>query len=296
MRCSAGESPNPSGSGTGGATGEPRDESYLNLGTALGGADSTSRKLDPLCGAVGTCIPDDADSCSDSLGGAGGESSIGQAGGLSYDPGDLASHGVSCQATPQEGCEGTSCPVERTCRSAGTSPEAAPCVVASDCAPGLACVGDGVSGLCRPYCCEGSEASCEDGYYCDERRLTEHPGFYVPVCMPVDDCPLTDPFPCPDGQDCACQDGRACVVVRADGSTACTQPGPGQTGDPCTGKETAECAYGFVCSPSAGCMKICSAVSAEETCPGGGTCQSPPEFPKDLGVCIGSSNGSEATK
>lgn len=292
MDSDAGFLDGPSG---GAGSGEPRDVFDLDIGSTLGGSANGDRNLDPLCGA-GACIPDDAEACDASLGGAGGEGSIGAAGGISYDPGDLDETGASCQVAPSADCEGNSCPIERACGASGASAHGEPCVVASDCAPGLACVGDGLSGICRPYCCGGSERSCDDDYFCGERQLTEHPRFYVPVCLPVDDCPLTDPYPCPDGQDCACQDGRACVVVRSDGSTACAQPGIGQTGDPCTGEEGDECAHGFVCSPSAGCMKLCSTVAEESGCPYGGTCQSPSGFPTDLGVCIGATTGSSAAK
>lgn len=282
--------------GTGGTWGEPRETIPLDIGATYGGSGPTSSNLDPLCGA-GQCVPDEVSGCDLGLGGMGGAGQMGAAGGFSYDPGDLVDQGASCQVTPNEDCVDEPCPSRvRECRAAGSGVEGEPCVASADCEAGLACVGDGASGICRPYCCRGTQSSCDESSFCVDRRLTEHPALYVPVCMPVDNCPLTDPYPCPEGQDCACQGDRGCVVVRSDGTTACTRPGPGQTGDPCTGSEGVECAHGFVCSPSAGCMKLCVLSAAESGCPEGGTCQSPAEFPSDLGVCVGASSGSAATK
>lgn len=253
--------------------------------------------LHPLCGG-GMCIPDRADECM-GLGGMGGGPNPamgGAGGGVSFNPGDLADTGVSCQVVIDAECEGDSCGPARVCSRSGASRAGEPCVAASDCGAGLACVGESVSGICRPYCCEGTEASCDKNSFCDERRLLETPELYVPVCLPIEPCTLTDPFPCPEGHDCTCQGQRACIVVRADGKTACTEPGTGQAGDACTGTDTGECAHGYVCSPSAGCMKLCSTVSKDSGCPSGGICQSPAEFPVDLGLCVGTGTGSSATK
>lgn len=274
--------------------------SGLSLDDVIGGegtgGSSSASMLHPLCGRVGDCIPDSPFSCSGMGGMGGGDGMMGAAGGVNLGAEELQRGGMSCQVMLPPDCEGVSCTAERMCAPSGASVAGEPCIAASDCAPGLACVGESVSGVCRPVCCAGTEASCGTESYCDERQLLETPELYVPVCLPVDDCPLTDPFPCPEGKDCACEGPKACVVVRSDGATACTVPQGGQAGDACPGIETAECAHGFVCSPSAGCMKLCSTVSQEEECPDGGTCQSPPDFPADLGLCVGAGTGSNATK
>ena len=299
VRCAASEGESGLGDGDGdGDQGVDRMDIDLILGYSPGGDSGNGIPLNPLCG-VGDCVPDDASSCV-GMGGMGGTDSEGMggmAGGITYDPGDLGTKGVSCQVRREATCdEEGACDIERTCAPSGASRVGQPCVSASDCQPGLACVGEGLSGLCRPYCCQGTARSCDEGTFCDERSLPDFPEIFVPVCIPVDDCPLTDPFPCPEGQDCACREDRACIVVRSDGATACTVPGAGQKGDPCSGTETAECAHGFVCSPSAGCMQLCSTVAAESECPDGGTCQSPSVFPSDLGVCVGGDGGPTAAK
>lgn len=298
VRCNSadgdfGGSENYSGNVAGANSGASLDDVIGGDGT---GGDSSASMLNPLCGP-GECIPDSPFSCS-GMGGMGGEDAMmGAAGGVNLGSGDLGGGGKSCQVMISPECEGDACFAERICAPAGASVAGEPCVAASDCSPGLACVGDSVSGVCRPVCCAGTEASCGAESYCDKRRLLETPELYVPVCLPVDDCPLTDPFPCSSGKDCACSDNKACIVVRQDGATACTSPGTGQAGDQCSGSETAECAHGFVCSPAAGaCMKLCSTVNQDEECPSGGTCQSPSAFPADLGLCVGSGNGSNATK
>ena len=273
-----------------------RDESTLTLGAPNIDGGEEKRNLHPLCGQ-GLCVPDNAFACDMGQGGAGGEGAGGAGGGVSFDPGDLDGLGMSCQVLGPEDCEGGDCGVSRACAPSGASMVDEPCSATSDCVSGLACVGEGLSGVCRPYCCEGTAASCGQGTFCDERPLPESPEIYVPVCIVVDNCSLTDPYPCPDAQECGCSDGKACTVVRPDGATACTVPGPGQVGDPCTGKESAECAHGFVCSPAAGaCMKLCSITAEESECLDGGTCQSAADLPADLGVCVGSASGPSVAK
>jgi hypothetical protein len=275
------------------------DTNRLDL-RGMGGAEGgVAQGINSLCG-VGSCLPDDPDACTaEAMGGAAGgpgELLGGAAGSVSFDPGDLGGVAIGCRVELTRDCEGVSCPISRSCQSAGAGEESDPCVSSGDCRAGLACVGEGVSGVCRPYCCAGSANSCATGTFCDERPLPESPQHSVPVCLPVDGCTLTESFPCLDGESCACKGERACIVVRSDGATACAVPGPGQLGDPCTGAEAAECAHGFVCSPSAGCMKLCSTVAPISECPAGGTCQTPSEFPANLGVCVGAVGGSPVTK
>jgi hypothetical protein len=112
----------------------------LSIGGTMGGAGSESIKLDPLCGS-GSCVPDDGRACADEggMGGAGGANGSalgGQAGGVNYDPGDLADVGASCQVSRAADCEGSLCPIERTCAPSGASSIDEPCVSSSDCRPG----------------------------------------------------------------------------------------------------------------------------------------------------------------
>ena len=249
---------------------------------------------------MGKCVPDHATACvdpsDDGMGGYGGSNLGGAAGGVNFNPGDLGVSRMACQVGPKLDCEGVNCAVERTCVEGGASVEGDPCVTAADCSPGLACVGEGLSGVCRPYCCQGTVASCGVDKFCDERRLLETPEIYVPVCLPLDNCPLTDPFPCSEDRDCTCQGNRACMIVRADGATACTIPGAGQAGDPCSDQATADCAFGFVCGPSQICLQICSTVNEDSGCVDGGTCLKQSALGGDLGICIASADGSEATR
>lgn len=302
VRCSAPDAGEELGSGDGddAVPGVP-DDSQIIYENLMGGAGGIEVPLNPLCG-LGDCVPDRGSACSE-MGGAGGAGDTalgGEAGGLIYDPGELGVQGQACQVSREADCEGVDCAVVRSCAPSGASAVGAPCVSQADCGAGLACVGEGRSGICRPYCCQGTARSCGRGTFCDERSFPEAPEIFVPVCLPVDDCALTDPFPCPVGQDCSCQEDRACVVVRPDGETACTVPGAGQHGDPCTGTQTAECAHGFVCHPEVGCRKLCSIIaptdSTEPQCPNGGLCQSPSDFPSDLGICVGSDEGSVAAR
>jgi hypothetical protein len=188
--------------------------------------------------------------------------------------------------------------LSRQCQTAGTGDQKAPCFSAADCKPGLACVTDGEAGRCLPYCCRG-EASCAAGTYCAERPLRKPTGDAaaaepprVPVCVPADDCSLDEPYPCPEGMDCRCQEGTACLVVRADRTTACLTPGTGQQGDACsTGNATAgsaaSCAWNHVCSSvTQQCVKLCRTDPSKNDC-GKQKCQASSELPQSYGVCVG---------
>lgn len=295
LHCSRGDAGGPD-SGAGGNSGDPRGESELAIGEGDSGSDGNELPLSPLCG-VGSCVPDDARACpdpdpypdtdSEGYGGEGGANVGGAAGGMNVDP----ERRISCQVVVEEDCEGSGCSLARSCEKAGRSADGDPCVAASDCGPGLACVGEGVSGVCRPYCCRGTEASCNSQSFCDERRLLETPEAYVPVCLPLDNCPLSDPFPCGADRTCSCQGNKACLIVRADGKTACTIPGAGQAGDSCNDQETAACAHGFVCGPNQICMQICSTMNEESGCPTGRTCLKQSALGGELGICIASASG-----
>jgi hypothetical protein len=177
--------------------------------------------------------------------------------------------------------------LERKCQVAGDGAVNAPCFSAADCQAGLACVSEGEAGRCLRYCCAG-DSTCDEGTYCADQPLRkpssdtssgETPR--VPVCVPADDCSLEDKFPCPDGSECRCKGDTACVVVRADGTTACRVPGPGLQGDACP------CAWNHVCSSvTQKCVKICHLDPAKDEC-APQKCQASSELPQNFGVCVG---------
>jgi hypothetical protein len=186
------------------------------------------------------------------------------------------------------------------CTAAGSGELDAPCFSTNDCGAGFACVGGGLAGRCRPFCCGGEGACRQPGTYCSrqpQRELdtgsAESP-LIVPVCVPADDCDLGEPFPCPGDRSCDCPEGKACMVVRTEpsgnqtgtgaGTTACVEPGEGLEGERCP------CAFGHVCSAASGvCLELCLTVSpgdrsSESPCDG--RCQASSELPPGWGICI----------
>ncbi|MFZ5891089.1 MAG: hypothetical protein ACOY0T_08560 [Myxococcota bacterium] len=238
-------------------------------------------------------------------GGAGGES-----GSTTRPSGDAAAGGGaggSAGATSSAGAGGTggagmpdyACRVTRidnntplsVCAPSGDGGIDAPCFSGSDCTAGLACARYRNVARCRPYCCHGDDA-CSPGTYCTEQPLVDDSipstvsSLLVPVCAPADSCDLEEPFPCPTDRVCQCPSGKACLVVRNDGTTTCETPGMGELGDTCP------CKYGYVCSRATGvgvCQQLCS-ISNESSlprCTGGGRCQVSSELPAGFGVCVG---------
>ncbi len=257
--------------------------------------------LDPLCGSdTAACIPDDADACSgyagaSNLGGAmngtaGAGAMAGTAGQgveLPSDSGSLGPSGYGCHLGLRDG------EVTRSCQPSGQGELDAPCLSSADCAAGLACVGEGSSGLCRPYCCRGVETSCEAGFYCAPRRVVgAASGLEAPVCVRADQCSLTEEHPCPEGVACQCTGDSACVIVRADGTTSCVTPGQGKAGEKC--EDAFSCEWGHVCSHTKGCLQLCSTVSSKQECGDSGYCLA--RFPGDVGVCIDLDEQTGATK
>lgn len=293
--CSSASNGGSDGSGSGGSGAGTGGRATGNLDISDTGAQSGgAASLHPLCGS-GKCLPDAPDACADVETGQGGATSMGGDAGFGggLEPGSLDDSTFACRIVLDDDAScGDDCQVKRTCESTGTAKVDGPCLSSSDCEPGLACVGAGMNGTCRPYCCEGT-SSCGDGYYCASREEVGT-DLSIPVCAPVDNCSLLEPYPCPLGQECTCTGETACVVVRANGSTACAVPGDGGRGEACTGTSTGECAYGFVCSPRQGCLEVCSTVGANSGCEGGAHCQTPPGFPVDLGVCVGSTDSNAA--
>lgn len=258
----------------------------------------------PLCGrrTASSCDPDDPSSACGAPAGAGGAgggsgdvdaaapSSGGQAGAADggfrlpeLDGGETAT-GFACQVT-RHGSEPSA-----ECVTAGPRGIGDSCAAPSDCQPGLACVSDGNVGRCLRYCC-GGNAGCPDSTYCSTRPLKEDVAgdadpLEVPVCVPTDNCSLTEPYPC-TGMDCTCPTGTACTVVRSDATgtwTSCEAPGVGVEGEDCS---QAACAYGFICSKATNtCVKLCLVNANANEC-GTGRCQSAADLPSNWGVCVG---------
>lgn len=179
-----------------------------------------------------------------------------------------------------------------SCGASGRGLIDSPCFTGSDCGPGLACAQYRGVARCRPYCCHGEE-SCATGSYCSELPLVDDSipasvsSMLVPVCAPADDCDLLKP-PCADGESCQCPAGKACLVVRPDGTTTCETPGTGAVGDACP------CQYGHICSLATGkgvCQKLCPTldvtVDGGPSCGTGRRCQASAELPSGWGICVG---------
>jgi hypothetical protein len=233
--------------------------------------------------------------------GAGGDGGVGAAGGGGASGAGFSGAGGADQTGTDGGATGTpayACRVVRTrnaslseCAATGGGQVNAPCFTGADCGAGLGCVMDGAVSRCLPYCCAG-EVSCTKGSYCTERTLRDASipasasAVLVPVCAPAENCELSEPFPCPSERACQCAAGTACMVVRPDGTTACSAPGEGTLGEPCP------CAYGFVCSQgtaTATCLKLCATAEQGDAglaCPSG-KCQASAELPAGWGVCVG---------
>jgi len=243
----------------------------------------------PLCGprSLG-CLPDsDAGACQDVYSGA--SPSEGDAG-----IGALIDGGSPQASSATLTCRIFSLPdaIVRACDRAGSGAMGAPCRNTTDCGNGYTCVAEGSASLCRPYCCADAE-SCPSSTYCSPRSTvvardgdTWTLGSDVPVCTPAENCPLADPFPCPQGKNCTCPVGKACMIVRRHGLTACVVPGGGHQGEFCP------CDAGYVCSNATfTCLQLCQLSSNSDTsqtssqCSSGATCQASNDVPLDWGVC-----------
>ena len=273
-------------SGSSGVGGSPTSTSLIGNSNVDAGTSWS-----PLCGPESAgCLPDpDAGSCSDMYDATGamdgGVDSTGDGGTNQSLDASLTCRILQPIADSQS--------IERVCELAGSGKSGDPCLTTVDCGSGLTCVAQDSTGICRPYCCADPE-SCPSKSYCTTRStLVSHDpwvlGADVPVCVPADNCPLTDPYPCPQDQNCICSSGKACMVVRRQGLTACVKPGDGKQGDYCP------CAAGYVCSNTTfTCLKLClispsntsnGQASTNSTCDTGTSCQSSNDVPPDWGVC-----------
>ncbi len=274
------------GAGTGGSCVGPscnpedagRDQIVADVPVPEAAPDAKPPTTHLLCGA-GSCLPDDPNplECSAIEGGADPGSDAAEA----STPDGGADAAPEPPATLGCGVISTNGQPTSACQPAGSGEGGSPCVDGGDCAPGLACVSEGSTAACRPYCC-AQATTCAAGAYCAERPLQGASGktaIGVPVCVPADDCSLDDPYPCPTNKQCKCQAGTACAVVKDDGTTSCVPPGKGRAGEPCP------CAAGFVCSKTTNaCLKLCSTTSGTADC-GTGKCLAVAGLPKGFGIC-----------
>jgi hypothetical protein len=293
----------------------------------------------PACGSVGSCLPEDVTACSDYVppapagGNPSGETSGGaDGGGLDSDAGGVPADAGAVDAgsvadaggdpgnrppavdgsfdrprQPEPAAREYACRltlddarvVGRGCAPSGVRGLDDSCTSSLDCLPGLGCVGEALSGRCRPFCCaiDGDE-SCGAGSYCAERPLRaeslgETTGPLVPVCVRADGCSLGERFPC-TGRACVCGPDTACALVRPDGTTACLVPGTGGAGDACSLQGTGEagrCRAGYLCSQAADsgtCVKTCDLDDPTSgDCRAPSVCQAAPALPMGWGTCVG---------
>lgn len=174
--------------------------------------------------------------------------------------------------------------VSAACAPTGSGVANGPCQTSADCGPGLGCVaaaggagGEGGTqdlsgGLCRPYCCGELEA-CPSATFCALAAPTDDPSARIPVCVPTEPCQLL--------AEGGCGQGKACTIVRADGTTSCAEAGDGVACSPCP------CAEGYVCATATGtCHKLCQTDGRSEC--GAGSCQGGTlHTPTNIGICVG---------
>lgn len=315
------------GNGTGGILAGAGGGGTVIVPNPGSGGSPTPTSLNPLCGSLGieagVCQPDNAGDCltytPPGMGGAGGEGGasaggvsgggapgaggaeagqagqggVGQAGDAAAGGGGQGGEGGSGEpvppGSPKYGCQVSrqNNQTVRQCVPAGVGTTNAPCFSAADCAPSFACVSDGDTGRCLPYCCSAT-TTCRSGSYCAERPLLSLAGDptaaappHVPVCVPADNCSLEEHYPCATPGACRCQGDTVCMVVRDDGTTTCLKPGSGEQGQACP------CAWNHVCSSATQqCVKICNTDPAKDDC-GQQKCQASSELPPNFGVCVG---------
>jgi hypothetical protein len=290
---SAGSSTGPSCPGCGNSAGAGNaGASNLSVSIIKASDVDAGTSWSPLCGPQSAgCLPDpDAGACNDlPVPSAGMDSSTD--GGMQGDSGTTMDQGLKLTCRIRTVAD--SYAIERACEGAGKGNSGDPCLSPVDCGSGLTCVIEGLAVLCRPYCCADPE-SCPSNSYCTTRttQVNRDPfvaGPNVPVCSVADNCPLSDPYPCSQNQNCTCPSGKACMVVRMHGLTACTKPGSGTQGEYCP------CAAGFVCSDTTfTCLRLCqpgnsntptAATSQSTTCDAGTSCQASNDVPSGWGVC-----------
>jgi hypothetical protein len=165
----------------------------------------------------------------------------------------------------------------------GKVPVGDPCEMTAACVPGARCVGDGGTGICRPYrkagesCNADADCAPTGGLYCRRSDFTcakpsaegEPCGFSVdtPDPTPIVSCaadlqcdPMSHRCVRPPGEHEPCATTFApvcavdpqlrleCVGLRVNGSGICIRAG--RAGEACGGTALAHCAPGLVCTPT----------------------------------------------
>jgi hypothetical protein len=272
---------------TGGTANNKPDASSQGADTTFDVEDAGSSWLVATCGAQGgVCAPGQAnDGCEDS-----------DAGTDSTEPPD---GGAETTCRIRRASPGSS-NIELACESTGQIRPGGACVATTDCVAGSTCVADPLAPVCRRYCCDGPN-SCPAGTYCTTRNThvtTTQNGNYeagatVPVCLPADNCNLSEPYPCPADQKCLCTSDEACMIVRAGGLTSCVPP-PKSNAPQCRSDTGVSlCSPGYVCALTISkCLKLCKlgtnkAVDGgdQSGCSAGTSCQASNDVPSGWGVC-----------
>ncbi len=297
-RCSAGTGRDESGSQD--ASSAFSGNSIFEFPEGVDDDSIGSSVLNSLCGK-GSCEPDQGEAADNEcetlgLGGAGGASSVdtNQGGRGGAAPDDDLMIPLSCSVAFERECSGAECEVARKCTAFGEVEPGEACVSDAECSAGSACTLSQGKGICRSYCCAGS-ASCSSDEYCVPTSAFVNVEVEVPVCKPANDCSLSF-ADCNVAGGCGCEAGLACIVVSSTGAVACAEPGDLTEGEACSQVGAGQCAPGFLCSASAGCLRLC-APSNPVQCAQTQECQSPSQLDDTFGLCVEgiSSSGEEAT-
>jgi hypothetical protein len=161
------------------------------------------------------------------------------------------------------------------CVPSGTAGDGMPCMGATDCQEGFACVipDGGTMGTCQHYCCPmaaGADTACPTGQSCATTFASTDVGF----CSFPDDC---DPL-----MQTGCGAGDACYLG-AGGTYRCATPAAdaGGTGHPCT--YVNDCLARHACIMDM-CVELCTIPGGTE-CDMPATCNGVTGF-ETVGVCI----------
>ncbi len=215
-----------------------------------------------LCVVTTTCDPDNAETAS--------SCHLAPDGGA-YDPaGGYSDAGLACRVQPSSSVASNGLGQPTACSVAGAGRAGDSCKLATDCAAGLDCVGEGV---CRHYCCAGN-GQCDEHEFCDIQNLASATTTKVPVCMPIWPCSLLKAVAAPvGGGQAECPAGQTCAIVREDGATGCLETGPKKAGESC---DSDHCGPGLVCLGALNarlCYALCNTAKdstcAPQTCQGG---------------------------
>jgi len=167
------------------------------------------------------------------------------------------------------------------CAMAGTAGDGAACTGLQDCQEGFLC--DMAAGVCRHYCCGGSDTGCPLGQRCaisivDGAGMTTGVG----ICRLPDTCDLLAQTGCPAGESCYPNGDGVICGASSDGVTE---------GGACMFANT--CAGGLICVNMPGmCAKLCDRdMAGGPTCGSGQTCGGVTGLPANVGVCTPPAGG-----